>query len=72
MKSNNIIIFSLIIFCSCSFYSLTGSIPAHLNNVVLQPTINNTTEYNVGKIFENKFSQLLINKNLLTTNSAFL
>ena len=66
MKSSKLFLSIFFIFlCSCSFYSLTGSIPLHLKNVVIQPTINNTSEYNIGKHFEKIFTDLLIDKNLL-------
>ena len=66
MKLNKL--FFIIVFLvmnSCSYYSLTGSIPLHLKNVVIQPTINNTSEYDVGKKFERIFTDLLVDKNLL-------
>jgi len=59
-------IFILFFMFSCSFYSLNKSIPIHLENVVLQPTINETTEYKIGKEFESKFLKLLLEKNLLS------
>ena len=68
MKLNNKYILILLLFFifSCGFYSLTNSIPNHLKNVVIQPTINETSEYKIGKVFENKFLKLLIEKNLLS------
>ena len=59
-------IFLIFFMFSCSFYSLNKSIPLHLDNVVLQPTINKTNEYKIGREFENKFLQLLLEKNLLS------
>jgi len=64
-SKSKILILLLSLICSCSFYSLKGSIPIHLNSVVIQPTINNTSEYNIGKNFESKLTNLLIDKNLL-------
>ena len=66
ISRKSILIIFLLMLLSCSFYSLEGSIPIHLRNVVIQPTINETSEYNVGKFFENSFSQLLLTKNLLS------
>ena len=67
MKLNNIYISSLIyLFLSgCSFYSIKGSIPNHLNTVVIDPIINDSSEYTIGQKFENQFIQSLINENLL-------
>ncbi len=59
-------IFLLFFMFSCSFYSLNKSIPLHLKNVVLQPTINESNEYKIGKEFESKFLQSLLGKNLLS------
>ena len=66
MKLNRLFYIVVFIFLhSCSYYSLTGSIPLHLKNVIIQPTINNTSEYDIGKNFERIFTDLLVDKNLL-------
>ena len=67
MKLNNIYISSLLyLFLSgCSFYSIKGSIPTHLNTVVINPIINESSEYTIGQKFENQFIQSFINENLL-------
>jgi len=67
MKLNNIYISSLLyLFLSgCSFYSVKGSIPTHLNTVVINPIINESSEYTIGQKFENQFIQSFINENLL-------
>ena len=70
MKLNNIYILSLfyLLLSGCSFYSIKGSIPSHLNTVVINPIINETSEYAIGQKFENQFIQLLINENLLSVS----
>ena len=67
MKLNNIYIsFLLYLFLSgCSFYSIKGSIPTHLNTVVINPIINESSEYTIGQKFENQFIQSFIDENLL-------
>ena len=50
---------------SCSFYSFKGSIPAHIKNVVISPIINNTSEYTVSTILEEKFVNMMLLENIL-------
>ena len=70
MKLSRFFVILVFLFSnSCSYYSLTGSIPLHLKTVVIQPTINNTSEYDIGKKIERMFSDILINKNLLSITS---
>ena len=45
----------LILFIqSCSFYSFKGSIPSHINSVVISPLKNETSEYMVSDILNEK------------------
>ena len=53
------------IFYSCSFYSFKGSIPAHINSVVISPIINDTYEYNVSTILNEKFTNVILLENIL-------
>ena len=46
-------------FSGCSFYSIKGSIPNHLNTVVIDPIINESSEYTIGQKFEDQFVQSL-------------
>ena len=68
MKLNNIYISFLayLLLSGCSLYSIKGSIPAHLNTVVINPLINESSEYTIGQKFESQFIQSFINENLLS------
>jgi len=55
----------MILFCSCSFYSFKGSLPAHIKSVVISPIINNTYEYNVSTHLEEKLTNMLLIENIL-------
>ena len=56
----------LILFIqSCSFYSFKGSIPSHINSVVISPLKNETSEYMVSDILNEKIMNLLLMENIL-------
>ena len=67
MKLNNIYISSMLclLLSGCSFYSIKGSIPTHLSTVVINPIINESSEYTIGQKFEEQFIQSFVNENLL-------
>ena len=67
MKLNNIYISSLLylLLTGCSFYSIKGSIPSHLSRVVINPIVNESSEYTIGQKFEDQFMQSFIEENLL-------
>ena len=60
-----LIIVLLILVGGCSFYSFKGSIPAHIKSIVISPVVNNTHEYTVSTILENKFTDLMLLENIL-------
>tara|TARA_Y100000385_G_C13100290_1_gene644098 strand:+ start:2735 stop:3304 length:570 start_codon:yes stop_codon:yes gene_type:complete len=55
----------LFVFSNCSYYSFKGSIPAHIQNVVIPPIINQTSEYTVATILNEKFLDLMLLENIL-------
>ena len=56
----------LILFIqSCSFYSFKGSIPSHINSVVISPLKNETSEYMISDILNEKIMNLLLMENIL-------
>tara|TARA_Y100000590_G_scaffold182562_1_gene208042 strand:- start:614 stop:1180 length:567 start_codon:yes stop_codon:yes gene_type:complete len=65
------ILLSIIImfFYSCSYYSFKGSLPAHINSIVISPIINDTYEYNVSTLLDEKFSNMLLIENILDVTS---
>lgn len=52
-------------FSNCSFYSFKGSIPAHIKSVVISPIINNTSEYTVSTLLDEKFTSMMLLENIL-------
>ena len=55
----------VLILSNCSYYSFKGSIPAHINNVVIPPIVNKTSEYTVATILNEKFLDLMLLENIL-------
>ena len=54
-----------VLISSCSFYSFKGSIPAHIKSVVISPIINNTSEYTVSTLLDEKFTTMMLLENIL-------
>ena len=54
-----------VLISSCSFYSFKGSIPAHIKSVVISPIINNTSEYTVSTLLDEKFTTMMLLENVL-------
>ena len=50
----------LFIINSCSFYSLKGTIPAHINSVYIQPIINQSSDQDISDLIDDKLNNLLI------------
>ena len=60
-----IIIISTIFISNCNFYSFKGSIPAHIKSIVISPIINNTSEYTVATLLDEKFTSMMLLENIL-------
>ena len=56
------ILFILLIcvFQNCSFYSFKGSIPSHIDSVVISPFKNETSEYIISDLLNKKCLRLLL------------
>ena len=65
MFKSLIIIIIVVLAQSCSFYSFKGSIPAHIKSVVISPIINNTSEYTVSTLLDEKFTNMMLLENIL-------
>ena len=65
MYKSLIITIIIILAQSCSFYSFKGSIPAHIKSVVISPIINNTSEYTVSTLLDEKFTNMILLENIL-------
>ena len=57
--------FLLLIINSCSFYSLKGTIPVHINNIYIQPIINQSSDQDISDLIDDKLNDLLISQNIL-------
>ena len=55
----------LVLFLSCSFYSMKGSIPAHIKNKSLAPVSNQSAEFSASFLLNQELNQLMIEKNIL-------
>ena len=62
---NKILLLSLFSF-SCMFYSFKGSIPAHIKSIYLMPIKNQSSEFTISEMLDEKFGQLIIEGNLLS------
>jgi len=64
LVSSILLLLSMLII-GCGFYSLKGSLPAHISSVSVSPVINETGEFGVGEALGEKISDLLIQENVL-------
>jgi len=55
----------LIVMISCSFYSLKGTIPSHINNIYIKPIINKSADQEIVNYLNEKVNDLLISENIL-------
>ena len=69
MKLSRIVYFVVLFTVSCGYYSLKGTIPSHLNNIVVMPIINDSNEYNIGELLSDKFLEALLKENILSITS---
>ena len=58
-----IIIISL--FQGCFFYSMRGSLPAHINSISLAPVVNESAESVVAEILNEELNELMVSENVL-------
>ena len=47
------------------FYSFKGSLPTHINNISLVPVMNESTEFMVAEILNDKLNKLMVEDNVL-------
>ena len=50
---------------SCTFYSLKGTIPAHINSIYIQPIVNQSSDQDINDLIDDKLNDLLISQNIL-------
>ena len=62
--SANIIII-ILLFQGCLFYSIRGSLPAHINNISLASVTNESAEFSVAEILNEELNELMLSENVL-------
>ena len=65
IRSTLKIIFVLISFQGCFFYSMRGSLPFHISSISLAPVINESAEFAVAEILNDELNELMVNENVL-------
>ena len=63
--SANIIIIILLFFQGCLFYSVRGSLPAHINSISLASVTNESAEFSVAEILNEELNELMLSENVL-------
>ena len=53
------------LFQGCFFYSMRGSLPAHINSISLAPVVNESAEFAVAEILNDELNELMVNENVL-------
>ena len=62
--SANIIIIILLLQ-GCLFYSIRGSLPAHINSISLASVTNESAEFSVAEILNEELNELMLSENVL-------
>ncbi|MDP6571031.1 MAG: LPS assembly lipoprotein LptE [Candidatus Marinimicrobia bacterium] len=66
MKTKLLLILSLSLsFQGCMFYSLKGSLPAHINSISLAPVNNESAEFAAAEVLNEELNELMIHENVL-------
>jgi len=52
-------------FFSCGFYSFKGSIPSHINSIVISPIENTTSEFLITDLLNEKLLESMLLENIL-------
>ena len=55
----------ILIINSCAFYSVKGTIPAHIKNIYITPIINRSMDQQVVDLLDDELNQLIIDQNVL-------
>ncbi len=75
VKKNNYLKFAYILlicnvcFYGCAYYSLKGSLPAHIRNISITPVSNESTEFGISEKVSEYITDLLITENILDVTS---
>ena len=55
----------IMLFQGCLFYSIRGSLPAHINSISLAPVVNESAEFEAAEILNEELNELMLNENVL-------
>ena len=59
------IIIIILLFQGCLFYSIRGSLPAHINSISLASVTNESAEFSVAEILNEELNELMLSENVL-------
>ena len=59
------IIIIIFIFQACWFYSMKGSLPAHIHSIALAPVSNESSEFSSAVILNEELNELMVAENVL-------
>ena len=65
IRSTVKIIIIIFLIQGCFFYSMRGSLPAHINSISLAPVVNESAEFAVAEILNDELNELMVNENVL-------
>ena len=65
IRSSVKIIIIIFLVQGCFFYSMRGSLPAHINSISLAPVVNESSEFAVAEILNDELNELMVNENVL-------
>ena len=65
IRSTVKIIIIIFLVQGCFFYSMRGSLPAHINSISLAPVVNESAEFAVAEILNDELNELMVNENVL-------
>ena len=55
----------IMLFQGCLFYSIRGSLPAHINSISLAPVVNESAEFEAAEILNEELNKLMVNEYVL-------
>ena len=64
-NNNFFIIIAIFLSQACWFYSMKGSLPAHIHSISLAPVTNESAEFVAGVILNEELNELMISENVL-------
>ena len=65
IQSSVKIIIIIFLIQGCFFYSMRGSLPAHINSISLAPVVNESSEFAAAEILNDELNELMVSENVL-------